>query len=100
MRNVWVRALTAFALASAVACGSEDRGITEPTAGSSDSTSVISVPPGTKKLFFHDTLNPTGTGSLNVSPSYRYDEYISMISNLAPWAWDDFTSAVTDTIRT
>jgi hypothetical protein len=49
----------------------------------------------------HDTLNPSDSRfSLGFYSSYDYSStYIPMITTLAPWAWDDFTSAVTTTIH-
>jgi len=78
----------ACVLASIVAaCGSEDRGITEPT------------PPS--EVFVHNTLHRAGDrSSIDLVPSDFSTKYIPMISTLQPWTWDDFTSPVDTTIRT
>jgi len=78
------RLLLGAVLASRVAaCGSEP---TAPTA-----------PP---EVFVHNTLNPSGNRSPDVSFSFAYEQYVTPFSNLAPWAFDDFTSAEAATIRT
>lgn len=76
------------------ACGCGDRrGLTEPTAPSAPS-----------EVFIHNTLNPGANRSLAVYFSYSYtsayDIDLPMFSTLTPWTWDDFTSPVTDMIRT
>lgn len=52
-------------------------------------------------VFVHNTLNPPDNQSfLDLASSYGYDApYVPMLSTLLPWAWDDFTSATTATIR-
>ena len=81
------RVLLGAAVASLAACGSEHRGLTEPTASS--------------EVFVHNTLNRADDRlRLDLSWSVDATSYLPMISTLLPWAWDDFTSADTTTIRT
>lgn len=92
MRKVCIRALFAFTLPSIVAaCGSGDRA--QPTAPSE--------PTVQKEIIVHNTLNRADDRSLlDIVDSYDRPEYIPMISTLLPFAFDDFTSAETTTIRT
>jgi hypothetical protein len=87
--NVW-RCLVGAAVAGiTAACGSEDRGLTQPT------------PPGAPPAaaFVHNTLNGPGNQSfLDLADSYPYSN-LPGFSTLAPWAWDDFTSPETATIH-
>lgn len=92
VRKACVPALVALALACVLAsivaaCGSENRGITEPTALS--------------EVVVHNTLNRADNRSL-LELRYSNDatSYLPMVSTLLPWAWDDFTSPVDTTIRT
>jgi len=78
--------LSTFLASIVAACGSDERGITEPTSP--------------REVFVHNTLNPSGNRSADVSFSWAYEQYTTPFSNLAPWAWDDFTSAEAATIRT
>ena len=84
--------LSAVLACTAAACGSEDRGITQPTPSSALPPSVV--------FFVHNTLNiPDNHSSLDVANSWS-GAYFPGFTSLRPWAWDDFTSATTDTIRT
>jgi len=91
---VWRYLLAAVLASTVVACASEGRGITEPTPPSTEPT-----PPS--GAFVHNTLNPPDNRSfLEIKGSWRYSTYFPMLDTLAPWTWDDFTSAETATIRT
>jgi hypothetical protein len=97
-RAIMRRCLAGVVLAYVVAaCGSENR---ESAGGVTEPTPAITEPPAEKEVVLHNTLNPPANGALDVYYSFDYDEYIPMISTLAPWTWDDFTSSVSDTIRT
>jgi hypothetical protein len=93
VRRYLLSVVVAFIVA---ACGSEKGGITEP----STPATANGTPSPSKELVIHDSLNPFGNRSAELAPSYVLDKYIPMISTLVPWAWDDFTSAAADPIRT
>lgn len=79
--TLWLLSIT---LASA--CGGEDRGITQPT------------PPSPFSI--HNTLNaPDNLSPLDLEYSFPHSSGIPMIDNLAPYVWDDFTSAASAAIR-
>ena len=74
------------------ACGSDDRGVTQPTPPNAAPASVVSL--------VHNTLNAPDTRSpLDVANSWMGD-YFPGFTSLRPWAWDDFTSATAVTVRT
>ena len=84
--------LGAVLVCTTAACGSEDRGITQPTPPITPSPSVV--------YFVHNTLNsPDNHSSLDIANSWL-GAYFPGFTSLRPWAWDDFTSATAATIRT
>ena len=51
-------------------------------------------------MSIHNTLNaPDNRSSLDLEYSFPYGSGIPMIDNLAPYVWDDFTSAASAAIR-
>lgn len=74
----------------AAACGSDNGGLTQPTPSA--------LPPSVV-FFVHNTLNPLDNrASLDVAGSWD-GPYVPILFSLRPWAWDDFTSATSTTIR-
>jgi hypothetical protein len=77
--------MLAILACAAAACGSDDRGITQPT------------PPTV--VFVHNTLNSSDNrSSLDVATSWTAP-YEPGFTSLRPSSWDDFTSATAATIR-
>ena len=86
-----LRAVIAAVLAGiAAACGSEDRGITQPTP---------QTPPSV--VFIHNTLNPPDDrASPSLESNSSYDFFItSGFSIFLHWIYDDFSSPVATAIR-
>ena len=70
----------------ATGCGSGDRDITQPS-------------PQPAVVLVHNTLNPLDNrSSVDVATSWD-GPYVPGFFSLRPWAWDDFTSATSTTIR-
>src|SRR5690242_126449 len=78
-------------LACTAACGSEDRGVTQPTPV---------VPPSSVIFLVHNTLNdPDNRSTVDVSRSWLGD-YVPGFTSLRPWAYDDFVSTTAAAIAT
>lgn len=74
----------------AAACGSGDGGLTQSTPSA--------LPPSVV-FFVHNTLNSLDNrSSADVAGSWD-GPYVPYLFSLRPWAWDDFTSTTSTTIR-